>query len=59
MTAQEKLRLLAKDLTREYPRSPRETSAGYAISIRFGRAFSLLVKGCANDSQFRCVAPHP
>jgi hypothetical protein len=51
--------LLAKDLTREYPRSPRETLAGYVIPIRFGRAFSLLVKVWANDSQFTCVPPHP
>ena len=30
----EKLKLLAKDLTREYPRSPRETLAGYVIAAR-------------------------
>ena len=34
MTAQQKLRLLAKDLTKEFPRSPRETLAGYVIAAR-------------------------
>ena len=30
----EKLQLLAKDLTREYPRSPRETLGGYLLAAR-------------------------
>ena len=30
----EKLSLLAKDLTKEYPRSPRETLGGYVIAAR-------------------------
>jgi len=34
MNAQEKLKLLAKDLTRDFPRSPRETLAGYVIAAR-------------------------
>lgn len=34
MTNQEKLRLLAKDLTRDFPRSPRETMGGYVIAAR-------------------------
>ena len=34
MTAQDKLKLLARDLTKEFPRSPRETLAGYVIAAR-------------------------
>ena len=34
MIAQDKLKLLAKNLTREFPRSPRETLAGYVIAAR-------------------------
>jgi hypothetical protein len=34
MTVQEKLKLLAKDLTKDFPRSPRETLAGYVIAAR-------------------------
>ena len=34
MTASEKLGLLARDLTREFPRSPRETLADYVIAAR-------------------------
>lgn len=30
----DKLKLLAKDLTREFPRSPRETLGGYVIAAR-------------------------
>ncbi len=34
MTTQERLKLLAKDLTKDFPRSPRETLAGYVIAAR-------------------------
>ena len=34
MNSQEKLSLLAKDLTKEFPRSPRETLGGYIIAGR-------------------------
>lgn len=34
MSAEDKLKLLAKDLTREFPRSPRETLGGYVIAAR-------------------------
>ena len=34
MTNTEKLRLLAKDLTRDYPRSPRDTLGGYVVAAR-------------------------
>lgn len=34
MTAEEKLKFLAKDLTREFPRSPREMLGGYVIAAR-------------------------
>ncbi|EEF59072.1 DUF5069 domain-containing protein [Pedosphaera parvula] len=32
--SKEKLKLLAKDLTKEYPRSPRETLGGYVLAAR-------------------------
>ena len=31
---QEKLKLLARDLTKDYPRSPRDTFAGYVLAAR-------------------------
>lgn len=34
MNSQDKLKLLAKDLTKDYPRSPRETLGGYVIACR-------------------------
>jgi hypothetical protein len=34
MKPNEKLKTLAKDLTKEFPRSPRETLAGYVIAAR-------------------------
>ena len=34
MTANKQIELLAMDLTREFPRSPRETLAGYVIAAR-------------------------
>lgn len=34
MTDKEKLKWLAKDLTKEFPRSPREMLAGYVIAAR-------------------------
>lgn len=34
MNAEEKLKLQARDLTRDFPRSPRETLAGYVIAAR-------------------------
>lgn len=34
MNAEEKLKLLAKDLTKDFPRSPRETLAGYVLAAR-------------------------
>lgn len=34
MNPSDKLRLLARDLTREFPRSPRETLGGYVIAAR-------------------------
>ena len=34
MNNQDKLKLLAKDLTKDYPRSPRETLGGYVLAAR-------------------------
>ena len=34
MTKNDKLKLLARDLTKDFPRSPRETLGGYVIAAR-------------------------
>ena len=34
MTTQDKIKLLARDLTKEFPRSPRELLGGYVIAAR-------------------------
>ena len=60
MNAQDKLKLLAKDLTREFPRSPREMLAGYVIVARaVDKCRAVLAgmggeyhSGCPVDSMF-------
>lgn len=60
MNAQEKLKLLALDLTKKFPRSPRETLAGYVIAARaVDKCRAVLVgtggeyhSGCPVDSLF-------
>lgn len=67
MTAQEKLKLLAKDLTREFPRSPRETLGGYVIAARaVDKCRSVLAgtggeyhSGCPVDAMFLDFAGIP
>jgi hypothetical protein len=46
--------LLAKDLTKEYPRSPRETLAGYVHGARMLDKCRAVVAGTAGDYHFKC-----
>jgi hypothetical protein len=50
----EKLKLLAKDLTRTFPRSPRETLGGYVIAGRTLDKFRALIAGTAGEYHFDC-----
>ena len=50
----EKLKLLAKDLTREYPRSPREMLAGYVIAARMLDKCRAVLAGTAGEYRFDC-----
>ena len=60
MTNNEKLKLLARDLTKEFPRSPREMLAGYVIAARaVDKCRSVLAglggeyhSGCPVDAMF-------
>ena len=50
----EKSSLLAKDLTKEYPRSPRETLAGYVIAARMLDKCRAFVAETAGEYYFDC-----
>lgn len=50
----EKLKLLARDLTRDYPRSPRETLAGYVIAARTLDKCRALLNGTLGEYHFDC-----
>ena len=50
----EKLKLLAKDLTKDYPRSPRETLAGYVIAGRMLDKCRAVLAGTAGEYHFNC-----
>lgn len=54
MIENEKLKLLAKDLTRDYPRSPRETLAGYVIAARMLDKCRAVIAGTAGEYHFNC-----
>jgi hypothetical protein len=58
MTTPEKLRLLAKDLTREFPRSPRETLAGYVIAARAVDKCRAVLAGTAGEYHSGCPVDH-
>jgi Domain of unknown function (DUF5069) len=47
-------RALAKDLTKEYPRSPRETLAGYVIAARTLDKCRATLVGTAGEYHFDC-----
>lgn len=50
----EKLKLLAKDLTKEYPRSPREMLAGYVLAARMLDKCRAELAGTAGEYHFNC-----
>ena len=50
----EKLKLLAKDLTKDYPCSPRETLAGYVIAARMLDKCRAVLAGTAGEYHFDC-----
>ena len=54
MNAQEKVKLLARDLTREFPRSPRETLAGYVIAARAVDKCRAVLAGTAGEYHSGC-----
>lgn len=49
-----KLKALAKDLTREYPRSPRDTLAGYVVAARMLDKCRAELNGTAGEYHFNC-----
>jgi hypothetical protein len=52
--ALESLRLLAKDLTRDFPRSPRETLGGYILAARILDKCRAVVAGTNGEYNFNC-----
>lgn len=54
MKDDDKLKLLAKDLTKEFPRSPRETLAGYVIAARAVDKCRSVLAGTASDYHSGC-----
>ena len=49
-----KLKNLTKDLTKDFPRSPRETIAGYVIAARTLDKCRATLVGTAGDYHFDC-----
>lgn len=54
MKAQAKLKLLAIDLTRDFPRSPRETIAGYVVAARAVDKCRAMLAGTAGEYHSGC-----
>ncbi len=50
----EQLKLLALDLTKAFPRSPRETLAGYVIAARMLDKCRAVLAGTAGEYHFDC-----
>jgi hypothetical protein len=50
----ERLKFLAIDLTKAYPRSPRETLAGYVHAGRMLDKCRAVVAGCAGEYHYDC-----
>ena len=50
----ENLKLMAKDLTREYPRSPREMLAGYVIAMELLDKCRAVINGTAGEYHYDC-----
>ena len=51
----ERLKLLAKDLTQGYPRSPRDTLAGYVIAARTLDKCRASLNGTLGEYKFDCT----
>ena len=51
---QEKLKLLAKDLTKEFPRSPRATLGGYVLAARCIDKCRAVLNGTAGEYHYAC-----
>lgn len=54
MTPQDKIKWLAQDLTKEYPRSPRELLAGYVIAARAVDKCRSVLAGIAGEYHSGC-----
>jgi hypothetical protein len=54
MNPNEKLKLIAKDLSKEFPRSPRETIAGYVIAARCLDKCRSVLAGTAGEYHSGC-----
>ncbi|HEY9744698.1 MAG TPA: DUF5069 domain-containing protein [Oculatellaceae cyanobacterium] len=54
VTVSEKLKSLAKDLTRDYPRSPRETLGGYVLAARILDKCRADLNGTNGEYNFNC-----
>jgi hypothetical protein len=54
MTTQDKIKLLAKDLIKEFPRSPRELLAGYVIAARAVDKCRSVLAGTAGEYHSGC-----
>lgn len=50
----DKLKLLAQDLTNDFPRSPRETLAGYVVAARMLDKCRAALAGTAGEYHFDC-----
>lgn len=54
MTTDDKVKLLAKDLTKTFPRSPRETLGGYVVAARALDKCRAVLAGTAGEYHFDC-----
>jgi hypothetical protein len=53
-TENKKLKRLAKNLTRDFPRSPRETLAGYVLAARCLDKCRAVLAGTAGEYHYNC-----
>jgi len=54
MTVSDKLKTLAKDLTKDFPRSPRETIGGYVLAARMLDKCRATINGTNGEYHFNC-----
>ncbi|KAB2644067.1 MAG: DUF5069 domain-containing protein [Verrucomicrobia bacterium] len=54
MDSIEKTKLISKDLSKEFPRSPRETLAGYVLAARAVDKCRSVIVGCSGDYHSGC-----